>query len=145
MSAALISVDYCYTAACTGGAIGCPLTPQVTSLDVAAAGLGQATVDVVVDVSGTVPLNGTVAFLPFSCNVNVLASQQHRQSQVVYQGDTGTGKYTVTSDTPTISPTFVWVLSNCGTISSLGNLVNGLLNTFSAAFLQSLSLVGLVF
>ena len=145
VSSGSISFDYCNTAACPGGAIGCPLTPQMTSLDIVAGGLGQATVDVVLDISGTVPLSGTIAFQPFSCDMNVLALQQHRQSQVVYQGDTGTGNYTVTSDTPTISPTFVWQLSNCGYLSSLGNLVNGLLNSFSAAFLQSLSLVGLVF
>jgi hypothetical protein len=138
-------VDYCYQN--DGGCNpGCRLTSQVQSLEVTPAGLRRATVDVVFDVTGRLPLAGRIVFISFSCSVNIFAPQRHLRSEVAYVLDSGTGKYTVTSETRSISPTFEDLqLSDCAAISDLGNLANDMLNAISSEFATSLNLVGLEF
>lgn len=67
------------------------------------------------------------------------------RSEVAYQLDAGTGQYTVTSDTRTISPTFAWQFSNCGSVSDLGTLVDDMLAAVAGEYLVDTSLVGLKF
>lgn len=124
--------DYCYTNAGGGCNPGCHSTLQVQTLQVTPAGPGRATIDVVFDVSGTIPLDGTCASVPFNCNLNVLAVQQHLQSEVAYEFDAGTGGYAVTSETRIISPTFAdSQFSNCGVVSDLpGPFQRGLVPRF---------------
>jgi hypothetical protein len=66
--------DYCYDN--SGACNGCRLTAPVPSLEVTAAGLGRATVDVAFDVSGIIPMDGSIFPYSFSCDLHVLASQQ---------------------------------------------------------------------
>jgi hypothetical protein len=51
----------------------------------------------------------------------------------------------VTSDTRTISPTFAWQFSNCGSVSDLGTLVDDMLAAVAGEYLVDTSLVGLKF
>jgi MYXO-CTERM domain-containing protein len=117
--------------ACGGGS-GCNVSLGIHpgSFSVGVTGAQKLNLKLGLDVHAIVPLDGHIVFVPASCNMHVDGDNITIDVDLSLGINATTGELEIHLDNINSFDSSSLNLSNCGLLSDLGNLVNGLLNSF---------------
>ncbi|MCE9579761.1 MAG: hypothetical protein K8W52_41980 [Deltaproteobacteria bacterium] len=119
-----------------GGGKGCNVSIGVHpgSFQVSVTNAQALNLKIGLDVHAVAPLDGHIVFVPASCNLHVDGDNIMVDADLAFAINATTGELEIHLQKVNGFDSSALSLSNCGLLSDLGNLVNGLLNSFLGDF-----------